>query len=363
MLCDFQPQDGKLVCAFCGRTVNGPGPVRAHCWQRREAAPPPPPAPAKPRRTPFAGPGRELTRLIRETGLKEKAQCQCDRRARQMNEWGIEGCREQTNTIAGWLRESFEQLGWREKLSAAAALAGKLDWLHPVESLIELAISRAEAKTLTVLVLGHERAALDKIITARHLAPINLNEIETDNRLAESRIFLRPSAFDHSSAFIGLASASWNRKYGPTEPSRGRKWPHCLPLERLDELEIGAPNVVWCAAITDDEQWSQDLDALFPGCDALVNELIAHFGLRHRERLGPLANNFIAHRSVTLDHARWMKSVIEYLDSRYGRDWPVSGALHPCFADRLPAFMGECASILYFANRPDLELRQIPPPT
>ncbi|HWB13354.1 MAG TPA: hypothetical protein VG826_29280 [Pirellulales bacterium] len=355
--CVFPSEGDPRVCTACGRSVSGfpTGPLYAPCASGSPGVPSP--------AAPHAGPGRELTGIIHDAQLGWGSCFVCEDRARQMNEWGIEGCLSRVEEISAWLRHSWRELEWRDRLRAAIHLAGLLDWRRPIESLVELAIERARRKTLSVFVLGHQETVLGQVRAARHLRTVFLPDIDANCRLAESRVFLAGGPFDAppDSAYLGLATASWQRKYGPHEEWNGRKWPHCLPLERLDLLEL-QENVVWCAAITDDEDWAFDLDHLFPGCDALVDELIDRFGLAHKHELGPLANNFVAHRDVTLDHARWMRSAIRYLDARYGEAWPISGERHPCFADRLPAFACECASILYFANRPDLELRQIPPP-
>lgn len=100
-----------------------------------------PPAPAK-------GPGTELARLIKELRLRKDCSG-CAFNAGQMNTWGVQGCRDNFDTIVGWLRESEETLGWVEKIKAAAmavtsGLAFKINWDDPIPDLINEAIRRAE---------------------------------------------------------------------------------------------------------------------------------------------------------------------------------------------------------------------------
>lgn len=100
---------------------------------------------------PASGPGTELTGILHALGLRDESQCQCRERAYQMNAWGITGCREHFEEIVDWLRESYERLGWQEKLKAAMAAVGsglalKIDPRDLARSLVELAIEMAEEK-------------------------------------------------------------------------------------------------------------------------------------------------------------------------------------------------------------------------
>jgi len=89
------------------------------------------------------GPGEELANLIELAGLSDLCR-RCQFRADQMNAWGPSGCRERLAEISAWLRESFWKLDWRNKLKAAKALRPFVQSTRPIESLVELAIARAE---------------------------------------------------------------------------------------------------------------------------------------------------------------------------------------------------------------------------
>lgn len=51
------------------------------------------------------GPGTELKKLLSKIGIKAKPGCSCNRRAKAMNENGIEWCERNVPTIVSWLRE------------------------------------------------------------------------------------------------------------------------------------------------------------------------------------------------------------------------------------------------------------------
>lgn len=113
------------------------------------------------------GPGTELGKVLKSLGIALQARCDCRTRMNQMNEWGSKGCREHYAEIIAWMHESKERWGieaglkvdgiggklnllttglktwggW--KIAAAALMAGSVD---PIETVVKLSISRAEAK-------------------------------------------------------------------------------------------------------------------------------------------------------------------------------------------------------------------------
>jgi hypothetical protein len=93
--------------------------------------------------------------LLKELDIPTKVEgCgSCHKMARQMNAWGVEGCRKQEHFdyLVGHFRTHIKDYSWMERLKAAAmavatGLAFKLDWLNPIPSLISEAIRRAEDK-------------------------------------------------------------------------------------------------------------------------------------------------------------------------------------------------------------------------
>lgn len=94
------------------------------------------------------GPGTELKSMLREMGIAPKG-CGCDDRARQMDSWGVAGCRANLPTILNWLQEQQEKQGWLTILSAAAKamVAGiAFNPLDPLPGIVQEAIRRAEEK-------------------------------------------------------------------------------------------------------------------------------------------------------------------------------------------------------------------------
>jgi hypothetical protein len=98
---------------------------------------------------PEEGPGTELKKILADIGVNPAPSCDCNGKARQMDLWGVAGCREQFDTIVGWMRDGQDRWGWKEKLAIAAkavvsGLVFKLNWTDPYPGLIEEAIRRAE---------------------------------------------------------------------------------------------------------------------------------------------------------------------------------------------------------------------------
>lgn len=99
------------------------------------------------------GPGTELMGLLDSLGITERDGCGCKANAKQMDAWGVEGCRKRLAEIVSLLRENASKLGWWKKLSTAAkavtsGLAFILDPLDPFGSLVREAIARAQGSVL-----------------------------------------------------------------------------------------------------------------------------------------------------------------------------------------------------------------------
>ncbi len=97
------------------------------------------------------GPGTELKAILADLGVEPSPSCDCNAKARKMDDWGVAGCKQNRDQIVEWMREGQTRWGWKEKLTAAAnavkiGLAFKLNPLDPFPSLVDEAISRAEEK-------------------------------------------------------------------------------------------------------------------------------------------------------------------------------------------------------------------------
>jgi hypothetical protein len=84
-------------------------------------------------------PGTELTELLKSYGIEEKTGCSCRAVARQMDKWGIDGCRQQKNFdwIVERVKENAQKYSWFVRLPAILTL--------PL--VITIAIERAAKKS------------------------------------------------------------------------------------------------------------------------------------------------------------------------------------------------------------------------
>lgn len=150
MNCDFELLAGTQSdyrCRVCGLTLRGVKklPIHARCGATTE------PLIVSVREHPVGGPGTELKELLSSLSIEPLSGCKCEWQARQMDAWGVSGCRGNFDLIVGWLRASYDQIGWLTKLKAAAhsitsGVALSIDFRDPPRSLVEIAIRRAETK-------------------------------------------------------------------------------------------------------------------------------------------------------------------------------------------------------------------------
>jgi hypothetical protein len=121
-ICEIRQVEGSPdhICALCGRRWTNPVlPVRAHC---RVAAV------GSRRQLPEAvavsqdGPGSKLKKLIGLFGFTTKSCSRCGRRAAEMDRQGASWCRQNLETIVGWLREEAA----RRRIPFSDRLARKL---------------------------------------------------------------------------------------------------------------------------------------------------------------------------------------------------------------------------------------------
>ena len=163
------------------------------------------------------------------------------------------------------------------------------------------------------------------------------------NRIARSTLLI-----DEAPEYIGVAAHSWNRKF-----------PFVLPVEKLDELKL-EPNVVWCAAIAG-EGWAAESDHHHPGMSEILTVLAEKAGLKKIAGPAFYCNNFIAHRSVVESFVTWFKKWAVWVHDEYGPIPPY--LVNQTRGDKPllhPAYLMERLTMLYFANRGDLVVRQIP---
>jgi len=115
------------------------------------------------------GPGTELKAILSSVGINSGANCSCNKRMAQMDEWQVEGCKEHFDEIVGWINESAVAWGWSkaaeqkvlestepvhkltmtEKLgigwkSLMSGIVFHVNWLDPYPGLVTESIRRAE---------------------------------------------------------------------------------------------------------------------------------------------------------------------------------------------------------------------------
>lgn len=61
--------------------------------------------------TPLVGPGKELKKLLKLFGIIPEPGCQCNKRAAYMDQMGCQWCRDNIDTILGWLQEEANKRG------------------------------------------------------------------------------------------------------------------------------------------------------------------------------------------------------------------------------------------------------------
>ena len=97
------------------------------------------------------GPGLHLHRIIEKlTGCKPDRKCRCEDRIRQIDDWGVDGCREHLEEIVDWLVEQAKKHQWTLRVPGIGMLArhvseGVQRW--SCRQLVLLAIRRAERKS------------------------------------------------------------------------------------------------------------------------------------------------------------------------------------------------------------------------
>jgi glycosyltransferase involved in cell wall biosynthesis len=82
--------------------------------QERDA----PPMPFNPLHN--GGPGTELTLMMEDLGVVAPPGCDCKKRAKMMDLWGVEGCKKKRDEIVQWIEDSKTRWGWSDKIEYAA---------------------------------------------------------------------------------------------------------------------------------------------------------------------------------------------------------------------------------------------------
>lgn len=98
---------------------------------------------------PTTGPGAKLEEIFVQIGVPYYEDCGCRAYARQMDGWGIQGCRERFDEIVTRLRVTADKYSMLQRFeavirAASTGLAFRLNPFDPFPSLLEEALRRAE---------------------------------------------------------------------------------------------------------------------------------------------------------------------------------------------------------------------------
>lgn len=131
LMCDFD--NDAMTCPHCGFKAGG------RDWNKN----------CKVRKTPGPHPGSHLARLIAMLSMVSTGGCKCGQMIRQMNAWGIVGCRLHRAEIAAHLERAYRELTWAEwargvARATATGLALRINPLDKCGSLVDEAIRLAE---------------------------------------------------------------------------------------------------------------------------------------------------------------------------------------------------------------------------
>jgi hypothetical protein len=95
------------------------------------------------------GPGSELKLMLRALSINPPAHCDCNKKAAQMDKWGVEGCMAHRDEIIGWMQEGQSRWGWKDRIAAGfktitTGLVFHFNPLDPWPGIIDEAIRRAD---------------------------------------------------------------------------------------------------------------------------------------------------------------------------------------------------------------------------
>lgn len=211
---------------------------------------------------------------------------------------------------------------------------------HPVRKPMEI-------DGLKIFVTYFNEDQRNKISNAAHLTKLNLSTLQIgelqDNRLSEHRLFLSDNLANEHCPYVGFMTWRWFQK---------NKF--MVPLEQLWQL-YRSPEIVWCA--WPDKNWYRKSCIDHPGLKKYLDELIEITGL-DSEGTGPLANQFICSIEVYREFESWFREYFAHFHAKYGFNYDFF--VKDNYKNRHPAVFYERFAALYFANRKDLIIKQIP---
>lgn len=176
--------------------------------------------------------------------------------------------------------------------------------------------------------------------------PINLNELNIPTEfqksgLSEIRFFL--SNPKPQTDYVAVVTASWEIKY----PQYGK-------LEKLSNLWTPQPKVVYAAQMTNN--WWGDSENAHPGITRVLWEILKPLQIKTLKNTSFYANNFACSKEVFEEFIDWYIPAFQFIFDQYGYNPPFKiGNYDP---NRKLAYLAERLTLIYFANRNDLIVKE-----
>lgn len=92
----------------CGREYPKKLKLPIHCPCGNKIVDPNSPKPKK-LEIPKGGVGTELKKILAKLGIRASEDCSCNRRSQYMDEQGIQWCKDNLETIVGWIEEEAQK--------------------------------------------------------------------------------------------------------------------------------------------------------------------------------------------------------------------------------------------------------------
>ena len=229
---------------------------------------------------------------------------------------------------------------------------GKFFWEHygevPFDATIDECLAHEKEINLELFILGHDER-VDLVKERSYITKINLNELSIgefqNNCLAESRFFLSDIKSDKE--YIGCATARWDVKY-----------PEHIQLGQMESIKDRLKENIVLVADQINLNWLEITKTNYPGVVAMLKEIPANLKIPIRNRPTFYANNFICHRKVFFEFLAWWKEAFMYFHNKYGFELPFTLG-REWDQRRKDAYFYEWLTMLYFANRNDLDITKI----
>lgn len=216
------------------------------------------------------------------------------------------------------------------------------------------------ADGLRLFVLYHRQKMLNDVKDNPCFVKINLSKIAlgplASNMLGEGRAFL--TDLDVGDAeYVGFANARWDAKYVNLKTRLSK-----LPAYAADNVRpdvVLAPWATHCKWLNIGNNWYGFTLALHGTMKKLLDELKDVTGLDFdTDRPSLWANDFICHRLVFFDFLEHWRKCVQHFFGRYGHLLPFS--TWGVDTSRYSAYFYERCGTIFWANRKDLTVHQIP---